>query len=381
MLDPTRTLSYNNLSYKMKLSKSLLTEELPITRLVANSKNVTQRGCLSGAKRKPTKQVNKPAKTKPSMVIKVATLNLCLGLPNKKTIVKNLIVDEAIDLLCLQETEVDVNLDHKLLSFPGFNYESENNSEKSRVGMYINSSLKYNRRNNLEGPNSHVIIVDVKSERDLRIINVYRSFNPSGGKTPRQFFTYQLSLIKAAMTNNCILLGDFNLDWNLKGVHGYAFKNYFRDMDEELSEFNLIQIINTATWSRIVRDVLKESILDHVYTSDPLSIMELKFVTPTFGDHKLIMFKFDVEKPPETISYRRSWYKYSKEELCNKLSEEDWDLEAETVQSYWDELENKIINIVDLLTPITTFINNTYCKEQTPPLLERKLNLRKRLLK
>ena len=33
-------------------------------------------------------------------------------------------------------------------------------------------------------------------------------------------------------------VGSFNLYWNLKGVHSYAFKNYFRDMDETLVEFN-----------------------------------------------------------------------------------------------------------------------------------------------
>ena len=44
------------------------------------------------------------------MSIKIATLNLCLGLPNKKNDVKKLIVENNIDILCMQETEIDPNI-------------------------------------------------------------------------------------------------------------------------------------------------------------------------------------------------------------------------------------------------------------------------------
>jgi hypothetical protein len=63
------------------------------------------------------------------------------------------------------------------------------------------------------------------------------------------------------------------------------------------------------------------------------------------------------------------------------LSEEDWALLADTIQSCWDAIKNKIINIVGSLIPIIPFSNNTYCIEQPPPHVKRKLNARKRLLK
>jgi exonuclease III len=89
------------------------------------------------------------------------------GSAKQKNIVKNLIKNENIDILCLQETEVDPNLDHLMPNFPGFAYESENHSLKSRVGIYINSLIKYNRCNHLEGNDSHIIIVDVKTKKEL----------------------------------------------------------------------------------------------------------------------------------------------------------------------------------------------------------------------
>ena len=47
-------------------------------------------------------------------------LNLCNGLQQKKNLVKELITHEQIDILCMQETQINYNIDHSLLSFPGY---------------------------------------------------------------------------------------------------------------------------------------------------------------------------------------------------------------------------------------------------------------------
>jgi hypothetical protein len=94
-----------------------------------------------------------------------------------------MIIDSELDILCLPETELDVNIDHELLSFQLFNYESEVNSIKSRVGIYVRQKINYVRRFDLEGTNSHVVIIDVKSIQDLRIITIYRPFNRKGVRT------------------------------------------------------------------------------------------------------------------------------------------------------------------------------------------------------
>ena len=75
-------------------------------------------------------------------VMKIATLNLCLGLKNKKDAVKKLIVDNEIEILCLQETEIPVSYPVDLLTFKGFNYENENNQFKSRCGIFISDKSR-----------------------------------------------------------------------------------------------------------------------------------------------------------------------------------------------------------------------------------------------
>ena len=49
--------------------------------------------------------------------LKVATLNLCLGLKNKKDLVKELLMSNEIDILAMQEIEIFIKMEgpNKLL--------------------------------------------------------------------------------------------------------------------------------------------------------------------------------------------------------------------------------------------------------------------------
>ena len=190
-----------------------------------------------------------------NMPTKIGTLNLCLCLKNKKDLVKGIIIENKIDVLCLQETELEINLNHNLMSFPGFNNESEINTSRSRVGIYVSSKLDYVRRSDLEGIDSHLVIIDIKAKTRLRIINLYRSFNPPDNQTARSFFRKQLIVLKQALKENTILMGDFNLDWK-KNLATYAFKNYFDDLEATLGDMNLTQLISFPTWSRVVNNEL-----------------------------------------------------------------------------------------------------------------------------
>ena len=77
--------------------------------------------------------------------------------------------------------------------------------------------------------------------------------------TQREKFKYQLQLIKEAMTENIIIIGDFNIDDGTRLDTNYTCYNYFNDVDEIFAEYNLMQLIDFATWSRVVNNVIKES--------------------------------------------------------------------------------------------------------------------------
>ena len=55
-------------------------------------------------------------------MIKIATLNLCLGLKNKRDLIKDILVRNKIDILALQETELEPSLDLNLVNIAGYKF-------------------------------------------------------------------------------------------------------------------------------------------------------------------------------------------------------------------------------------------------------------------
>ena len=76
------------------------------------------------------------------MELKLASLNVCLGLMNKLIYIENILVENKVDILCLQEVEIPTNVATKSLSINGYNIELESNSEKSRTCIYISNKIK-----------------------------------------------------------------------------------------------------------------------------------------------------------------------------------------------------------------------------------------------
>ena len=144
--------------------------------------------------------------------LKIATWNLCLGLPNKKDIVTEYLKTNDISVCCLQETEVPNNFPTNILNCNNYNLELECSDEKQRTGIYVKNTVQYARRFDLEEKNCHIVIVDINLSSTIRIINVYRSFHPPDKSHVNDFFVKQLAVIKNALCSNCYVMGDFNLD-------------------------------------------------------------------------------------------------------------------------------------------------------------------------
>ena len=55
---------------------------------------------------------------------------------NKKNYVSQRILNENIDICCMQEIDLKPDVDQDLLSFKGYSLLAETNNVKSRVGLY-----------------------------------------------------------------------------------------------------------------------------------------------------------------------------------------------------------------------------------------------------
>ena len=88
--------------FRPRWNKPLLQEKRHTTRPYVNTRKktqITKTGATVPAERNQPDRVNVPKITHLKMSIKIATLNLCLGLQFKKNLVKNFIKDEKIDTI------------------------------------------------------------------------------------------------------------------------------------------------------------------------------------------------------------------------------------------------------------------------------------------
>ena len=128
-------------------------------------------------------------------MVKLSTWNICLGLKNKKDLVIETLRREKIDICCLQEVDIEANYPKEILSSKDYKLECEDNEKKSRTGIYVKNNIDYVRKTDLEGVNNGLVIIDFKSLKNYRLINLYRVFNPQNGRTQTENFLNQLQLI------------------------------------------------------------------------------------------------------------------------------------------------------------------------------------------
>ena len=52
--------------------------------------------------------------------MKIATLNLCLGLKFKKLLIEQILNTNEVKILCLQEVDIESSFDHRPLNINGY---------------------------------------------------------------------------------------------------------------------------------------------------------------------------------------------------------------------------------------------------------------------
>ena len=109
----------------------------------------------------------------------------------------------------------------------------------------------WSRPTDLDGQNSGLVVIDVVLQSTVRIIGVYRVFNPPGNVTQHAYFTIQLNLIKQATENarnmKIIILGDFNLNDTMRYSNDYSHKSYFDELNPVFDNLGLFQLVDFIT--------------------------------------------------------------------------------------------------------------------------------------
>jgi len=299
--------------------------------------------------------------------VKICTWNVCLGARCKISIIKELLVKNHIDILCLQEVEITNDEEINAYEVENYSLEIETVSEpfKKRTLMYIHNAVSYQRMLDIEESDNHVITLFLP-KMDICIASVYRTYQLTVKSNHHSAFTDQIGVIEKLLRRGkgSIILGDFNLDHNRRGDPSYHHSRLYELWKETETRHQLLQLVNFPTWSRLDRGTLKTSVLDHVYTNNNGLIDSISELSAIISDHCPIMATLSskIRMCGRKIS-TRNWKDYTKEKLVSLLTQQDWEEKCLDAEDYYDALEQKIMVVYDKLVPLEEKTIRTDCYE------------------
>ena len=104
----------------------------------------------------------------------------------------------------------------------------------------------------------------------------------------------------------------------------------------------------------------KSSLLDHIYVTNPATVLDTSHYLPPFGDHLLVTAKliFKMCEKEKMSSLKRDWKNYSESVLNNDLIPAVDNLMSShyitnlNAQEYWNCFENIMIEVIDKHAPL-----------------------------
>ena len=79
--------------------------------------------------------------------------------------VEQLLLNNNVNILCLQEVEIDSNYDVDLLKLPGFKFGIRDELNQTKIGnLYV---WRYQVQQTLEGIDSHLVVIEIEGKGDI----------------------------------------------------------------------------------------------------------------------------------------------------------------------------------------------------------------------
>ena len=313
--------------------------------------------------------------------ISLCTWNVCLGARCKLSIIKDLLNDNKIDVLCVQESEIksEENLDEYQITNYSLEAEIVSAGFKIRTVMYIKSDISYRRINQLEKADSHQIVIKLL-KANVVVTSLYRTYQLTVHQDHVAAFKDQISVLDRILQqeNKVIILGDFNLDQNKRSDPSYHHSRLYELWKDLEITHQLVQLVNFTTWMRLDRGTLKMSLLDHIYTSDQGLVESVSELTSIVSDHSpvLAILALKSENQPREV-WTRNWKDYTKHGLLSALDEVSWNISCSCVEDYYDEMEQKLMTAFNKIVPLTkrSFKSNIHESPNIEDLKRKRKNL------
>lgn len=282
------------------------------------------------------------------MNYRILSLNTCLGVFNKIDLLEQWKNDLKPDLIFLQECEISkYNLPHVKLT--KFNLFVNQEQTKARSCLFVNSRIL----NDVKVKISNTTETIIANTPNCQIVGLYRPFKLNHHNNHANYIEDVISLLERELDFNkkVLIVGDINLDFNKVTCQNYAHRKIYDTWLSFIDRNGLTQNINIPTWSRIIRNTKKESILDHCYSNttdlrcDVLDLM--------IGDHKALFIAGDKPKTNKTSNdLKRNWKRYSQSRLRELLVDVCWErFNYMTIEQASDFLDIEIMSALSKIAP------------------------------
>ena len=307
--------------------------------------------------------------------LKVCHLNV-RSLPAHLDEIQALIQINGFDLFLMTETWLNSTWEDTLINIDGYDiFRCDRINRGGGAAVYIKNSLICKRIFLLDDTcNTEYVCLEVKqhcSGPKMAFIVLYRPPN-----SPAHCYNNITMLIQAASYryNEVIVAGDFNID---------LFKNTDVRLSKIFQDAGLEQIVKCAT--RVFEGT--ETLIDHVYTTHPHRIIDIK--VPVYGltDHYPVCFVHKAGRGKhrkyrhETITYR-NFKHFCQEAFLNDLNTAPWSLldVFHDVNEKLDTWNSLFMSIVDQHAPIVTRrVKNKELNEWMTPEIMEQIRIRDQL--
>jgi hypothetical protein len=242
--------------------------------------------------------------------------------------------------------------------------------------IYIRESINYERMSQFEKEDAHVICIKIPAE-NMCLASIYRTYKLTHKNSHLAAIEEQISVLNHFMLlgMDIIIMGDVNLDYKKKNDYSYHLRRIYDEWTKFEQDHQLVQTVDFVTWRRKNGSHIIESILDHVYTNNCSLIESVEEADYLLGDHSpVVVTLMKTHKNKASMMTIRDWKKYSPQLLLESLAECNWEISLEGVQDYTDELEHRIMTIVDKLAPFVEkkFVGSQFSESSKVSGLKRK---------
>ena len=196
--------------------------------------------------------------------IKICTWNVCLKILHKIHLLKMFVVQNEIDILCIQEAEVKPDDNIELINIRGFSLEIEKASIQysRRTLVYVKDSIKYQRKALCQKEDAHIICI-ILLDNNVGLASTYKTHKLTHKEDHKPAMGEQITDLDDFMASgmDTLIKGDINLDYRKRNDLSYHPKQIYEQLKKFEQEHQLLQVVDFTTWQRTNGGHVVQSIL------------------------------------------------------------------------------------------------------------------------